>query len=181
MQHHARCRQYIAMHFDEEFGEKAELPPSNLVDEKQFELRTPSVVIKVDPEHSDLVETRIINGCRYILIDASEGVEVNGVNIQIEESFRHFRFIPLPCRPLEWCGAPLPCCGPLLHILAAGAHIFFTKKEGFCHAVCFFARRPWACAVFGAAPFPQPLSAAPFSPAGGCRLCRHGARRCRRA
>ena len=66
-------------------GEKAELPPSNLVDEKQFELRTPSVVIKVDPEHSDLVETRIINGCRYILIDASEGVEVNGVNIQIEE------------------------------------------------------------------------------------------------
>lgn len=71
--------------FDEEFGEKAELPPSNLVDEKQFELRTPSVVIKVDPEHSDLVETRIINGCRYILIDASEGVEVNGVNIQIEE------------------------------------------------------------------------------------------------
>ncbi len=79
------CRQYIAMRFDEEFGEKAELPPSNLVDEKQFELRTPSVVIKVDPEHSDLVETRIINGCRYILIDASEGVEVNGVNIQIEE------------------------------------------------------------------------------------------------
>ncbi len=71
--------------FDEEFGEQAELPPSNLVDEKQFEVQTPSVVIKVDPEHSDLVETRIINGCRYILIDASEGVEVNGVNIQIEE------------------------------------------------------------------------------------------------
>lgn len=71
--------------FDEEFGEQAALPPSNLVDEKQFEVQTPSVVIKVDPEHSDLVETRIINGCRYILIDASEGVEVNGVSIQIEE------------------------------------------------------------------------------------------------
>lgn len=71
--------------FDEEFGEKAALPPSNLVDEKQFELKTPSVVIKVDPEHSDLVETRMINGCRYILIDASEGVEVNGVSIQIDD------------------------------------------------------------------------------------------------
>lgn len=72
--------------FDEEFGENAALTPGNIVDEKQFEVRTPSVVIKVDPEHSDLVETRIINGCRYILIDASEGVEVNGVNILIEEN-----------------------------------------------------------------------------------------------
>lgn len=72
--------------FDEEFGENAALTPGNIVNEKQFELRTPSVVIKVDPEHSDLVETRIINGCRYILIDASEGVEVNGVNILIEDN-----------------------------------------------------------------------------------------------
>ena len=55
------------------------------MDEKQFELRTPSVVIKVDPERSDLVQTRIINGSRYILIDASEGVELNGVNILIDE------------------------------------------------------------------------------------------------
>ena len=77
--------QEFRQRFDEEFGTDAVLAPGNIVDEKQFELRTPSVVIKVDPEHSDLVQTRIINGSRYILIDASEGVELNGVNILIDE------------------------------------------------------------------------------------------------
>ena len=51
---------------------------------KQFEVRTPNVVIKVDPAHSDLVETRVINGARYILIRAEEGVEVNGVSVAIQ-------------------------------------------------------------------------------------------------
>ena len=48
-----------------------------------FELRTPDVVVKVNPERSDLIETRVIDGLRYILIRADEGVEVNGVNIAI--------------------------------------------------------------------------------------------------
>ena len=39
--------------------------------------------IRVKPEYSDLVETRMIEGTRYILIRANEGVEVNGVSIQI--------------------------------------------------------------------------------------------------
>ena len=43
-----------------------------------------SVVIKVDPAHSDLVETRMINGLKYILIRAEEGVEVNGVSVTIQ-------------------------------------------------------------------------------------------------
>ena len=42
------------------------------------------MVIKVDPAHSDLVETRVINGARYILIRAEEGVEVNGVSVAIQ-------------------------------------------------------------------------------------------------
>ena len=37
----------------------------------------------MNPERSDLVETRLIGGVRYILIRAEEGVEVNGVDIQI--------------------------------------------------------------------------------------------------
>ena len=50
---------------------------------KQFELRTPDVVIKVSPDRSDLVETRMIDGHPYILIRAEAGVEVNGVNVTI--------------------------------------------------------------------------------------------------
>ena len=53
------------------------------MDAKQLELRTPDVTIHVNPEHSDLVETRVIDGKRYILIRADDGVEVNGVNVHI--------------------------------------------------------------------------------------------------
>ena len=41
--------------------------------------------MKVNPEHSDLIQTRTIDGSRYILIRADEGVEVNGVNISIDD------------------------------------------------------------------------------------------------
>lgn len=68
----------------ESFGADAAISPQNLVDTKQMEIRTPDVVIKVSPERSDLIETRVINGTKYILICAEEGVEVNGVNIRID-------------------------------------------------------------------------------------------------
>ena len=55
------------------------------MDPKQLELRTPDVTIRVSPDRGDLVETRIINGARYILIRAEEGVEVNGVQVRIRD------------------------------------------------------------------------------------------------
>lgn len=70
--------------YDQEFGQGAGLSAVNIVSPKQFEVRTPSVVIRVAPEHSDLVETRIIDGHPYILIRAEEGVEVNGMNVTIQ-------------------------------------------------------------------------------------------------
>ena len=42
-------------------------------------------VVKVDPAKADLVETRVIGGVKYLLINAEENVEVNGVNIHIGE------------------------------------------------------------------------------------------------
>ncbi|MGX8709708.1 MAG: DUF4317 domain-containing protein [bacterium] len=69
--------------FDMEFGADTEISPRNLIDTKQLEVRTPDVTIRVNPERNDLVETRIIDGTKYILIRADEGVEVNGVNIHI--------------------------------------------------------------------------------------------------
>ena len=69
--------------YDAEFGADVVLSPRNLVDYKQLELRTPDVTIYVNPERGDLVETRIIEGVKYILIRADENVEVNGVNIHI--------------------------------------------------------------------------------------------------
>ena len=69
--------------YDGTYGQGADLSPRNLVDTKQLELRTPDVTIKVNPDRGDLVETRIIDGARYILIRAEEGVEVNGVPVHI--------------------------------------------------------------------------------------------------
>lgn len=46
--------------YDSEFGTDTEISPRNIIDTKQFELRTPDVTIRVNPERSDLVETRII-------------------------------------------------------------------------------------------------------------------------
>lgn len=70
--------------FDAAFGEKAEISPLNVIDPKQFEVKTPDVTIKVSPEKSYLLETRVIEGTRYVLIRAEEGVEVNGVGIKID-------------------------------------------------------------------------------------------------
>lgn len=69
--------------YDDAFGADADLSPRNLVDTKQLEITTPDITIKVSPDRGDLVETRLIDGARYILIRAEEGVAVNGVPIQI--------------------------------------------------------------------------------------------------
>lgn len=69
--------------FDEAFGHDAQLHPKNIINNK-LEIQTPDVVIKVNPDRSDLVETRVIGGVKYILICAEENVEVNGVNINIK-------------------------------------------------------------------------------------------------
>ena len=75
----------FSVDYDEVFGFEADLHPKNIIDNKHFELKTPDVVIKCDPTRSDLIETRIIGGVKYILICADEDVEVNGVSINIKD------------------------------------------------------------------------------------------------
>ena len=69
--------------YDEAFGERARIDAVNITSPKQFEVKTPSVTIKINSDRTDLVETRVIDGHSYILIRADEGVEVNGVNVTI--------------------------------------------------------------------------------------------------
>ena len=75
----------FSVDYDEAFGFEAELHPKNIIDNRRFEIKTPDVTIKVAPERSDLIETRVIGGVKYILIPADENVEVNGVNIHIAD------------------------------------------------------------------------------------------------
>ena len=75
----------FSVDYDEAFGFEAELHPKNIIDDKHFEVKTPDVSIKVAPDRTDLIETRVIGGVKYILICAEEDVEVNGVSIHIGE------------------------------------------------------------------------------------------------
>jgi len=76
----------FSVEFDETFGADRQLHPKNIINHRRFEVKTPDVTITVNPQCSDLIETRIIGGVKYIMICADENVEVNGVNIHIKDS-----------------------------------------------------------------------------------------------
>ena len=76
----------FSVDYDETFGFEADLHPKNIIDNKRFEIKTPDVSIKVAPDRTDLIETRIIGGVKYILINAEEDVVVNGVSIHIADA-----------------------------------------------------------------------------------------------
>lgn len=73
----------FSVDYDEVFGLDVQLHPKNIINHNRFEVKTPDVVIQVSPERSDLIETRVIDGVKYILICADDNVEVNGVPISI--------------------------------------------------------------------------------------------------
>lgn len=70
--------------FDQSFGKGTEIPPKNIINTNQLEVKTPDVVIKVNPERPDLIKTEVIDGTKYIMIKAEEDVTVNGVSIKIK-------------------------------------------------------------------------------------------------
>lgn len=75
----------FSIDYDEVFGHDADVYSKNIINEKQFEIKLPDVSIKVAPDRSDLIETRVIGGVKYILINAEDEVEVNGVTIRIKD------------------------------------------------------------------------------------------------
>jgi len=67
----------------EQFGEGAVLSPANLIDPGRFQVKTGQATVSVTPENSYLVESRVIDGRKYILIPAGEDVEVNGLSVRV--------------------------------------------------------------------------------------------------
>ena len=68
--------------FEENAGEKATLLASNITETKKFNIETPDVVIKVNPDRADLIETRIIDGRQCLVIPVDDHIEVNGINVR---------------------------------------------------------------------------------------------------
>ena len=71
--------------FDEQYeiaaGEKSSLMANNITNTRRFEVKTPDVVVHVDPERAELMETRIIDGRRCLVIPMEGEVEVNGIRV----------------------------------------------------------------------------------------------------
>ena len=68
-----------------------EVPPvpfmaSNIANIRKFEVKTPDVVVQVNPSRADLVETRIIDGRQCIVIEINDAVEVNGIPVRFRSS-----------------------------------------------------------------------------------------------
>ncbi len=76
-----------AQAFEEKYDEAFEggaVSPKNLINVKECVVRTANATIKVDPDCGDLVETRLINGRKYILVRVEGDVEFNGIQVQFD-------------------------------------------------------------------------------------------------
>ena len=60
---------------------KASIYASNIANTRTFEVKTPDVIIKVNPDRTDLIETRKIDGRQCLVIAIDGGVEVNGITV----------------------------------------------------------------------------------------------------
>ncbi len=65
-------------------GEGAAVDPANLIDSKRFQIKAGEITITVKPELSGQVESRVLEGRTYLLIPAGDGVEVNGLPVELE-------------------------------------------------------------------------------------------------
>ncbi len=67
----------------ERYGDDAALDPKNLIEDKRFEIATPEVKITVAPEDSYLIEARLIEGRKYLLVPVDGPVTVNGIEVKL--------------------------------------------------------------------------------------------------
>ena len=62
-------------------GENASLMASNITNTRRTEIKTPDVVIHIDPDRAALIETQVIDGRKCIVIPMEGDVEINGIHV----------------------------------------------------------------------------------------------------
>lgn len=69
-------------------GEHTRFVATNVANTRQFEIKTPDVVVKVSPDRTDLVQTKIVDGRKCLVIELNDQVQVNGIFVRMsgEES-----------------------------------------------------------------------------------------------
>lgn len=69
--------------YDAAAGDDTALFVSNVASTRSFEVKTPDVVVKVNPDRADLVNTMMVDGRRCLVIEINDQVEVNGINVSV--------------------------------------------------------------------------------------------------
>lgn len=72
--------------YDAAAGERTSLMVDNVANTRTFEVKTPDVVVKVNPDRADLVNTMTLEGKRCLVIEINDHVEVNGITIRNNNS-----------------------------------------------------------------------------------------------
>ena len=67
--------------YDAAAGETTSLLVNNVANTRSFEVKTPDVVIMVNPVRADLVSSMTVEGKRCLVIELSDQVEVNGIKV----------------------------------------------------------------------------------------------------
>ena len=72
--------------FDREYaktaGERTVLMAENITDSRKYSIKTPDITIQVSPECAGLIETRVIDGKKCLVIAVDDNVEVNGMPVK---------------------------------------------------------------------------------------------------
>ena len=72
--------------FDREYaktaGEKTVLMAENITDSRKYSIKTPDITIQVSPECAGLIETRVKERKKCLVIAVDDNVEVNGMPVK---------------------------------------------------------------------------------------------------
>lgn len=81
-------------HFEEEYdqqaGQETNLLADNLTNSRTFEVKTPDITIRVNPDRTDLLETQVIQGQECLVIPLTDEVEVNGIRVRSTPGGKEF-------------------------------------------------------------------------------------------
>ena len=69
--------------YEETAGENTALLVPAIAGTGRFAVKTPDVDIRVNPDRLDLVETRLVEGRKCLVIAVEDNIEVNGVPVTI--------------------------------------------------------------------------------------------------
>jgi len=67
--------------YDENVGEDGRIQAANVMSRTKFEVHTPDITISVSPDRTDLIEERMIDGRRCLVIPVTDELTVNGIRI----------------------------------------------------------------------------------------------------